>query len=117
MKKCPYCFEKIKKDAIKCRFCGEFFKDELLKNQGTEETKEDEQELSFWTSPVKRGFFSKNIEKWRKRNSTGKFGLLIAFWSLSFLMIRSCNTGAPLLFWMLLIFGWLFWLFFGGKKN
>ena len=35
-KRCPYCFEEINKDAIKCKHCGEFLS--IEKNTATKET-------------------------------------------------------------------------------
>ena len=90
MKKCPYCAEKIQSDAIKCKFCGEFFKDELLKNKSSDIV--EEEKISFWTDPVKKGFWGKQIDNWRNKGTYGKTGLLIAIVGLSFWGTKGCHT-------------------------
>lgn len=79
IKKCPYCAEEIKSDAVKCRYCGEW-----LNQQTAKQT----------VSPVKSkapdslNFSDKIVSKWYKMSFgkkvlTGFLIFVFIFWFLS----------------------------------
>ncbi len=68
-KPCPYCGEKIKVTAVKCRFCGEFLNKPLPQAVPEEDDQAVEEQVEYapaspadqvltWIVPIRRSFFA-----------------------------------------------------------
>ena len=90
MKKCPYCVENIKLEAIKCRFCGEFFEEDF--SEKAEEPKVEIKEVYVNDTDTAQ-LDEKPKEIKRRRRRIFRIKNILSFDAPSFLIVSTIIGG------------------------